>query len=517
MAFPFIFKTQRVAVWAPSTLAVLRGTLAGGSLLGGATGLLGCASLLDIESDPQLVDESPPEEQSTSCEGTLWVKLTTDTDTDASGSARDIAPSYNQGIIDYIGMLNEQRGVSGIRGCEIDLEVGEGDNNPDVTEMTIFGGWRNQPEWDDVSTLFVFGTDPVKEVADRLADDGKLVIAGAFSGSLASPVPISRDVVHPLVGDDGTESSGTDDVSVVGYPNVFFVGMDDSTIARGLLSAISARGGGRVALVADGMCAFCKAPLTAIRQQIGSQARLELGRDVIGVQQSVRSGDEARIQTILDDYFQWEIDAKLADPDYQPVSWLWLGNSVASSSLVGKAVPAVQANIDASLPEADRWTVRLAANPWGFSEETPELCGEACNEILIGVTPVFAWETEDSAGMEDLRAEHARARAREGAGRGLLYRNHHYIRGYAAAMMWHRAVEQAVENGNSSPTGDDIKEALEAFRNEDLEGLTAGPFSFASDDHRSQTRYNVYAIDANGDLVFDGDGSIEPGNLWLGY
>src|SRR5690606_42098591 len=47
-----------------------------------------------------------------------------------------------------------------------------------------------------------------------------------------------------------------------------------------------------------------------------------------------------------------------------------------------------------------------------------------------------------------------------------------------------------------------------ALREEPLEGLTAGSLSFAPDDHRSQTRYNVYAIDADGDWVFDSDGSI---------
>lgn len=482
-------------------------------LLGCAALLSGCASLLDIESDPQLVDESsdPPP---SGCQGTLWVKLTTDTDTDASGSARDIAPSYNQGIIDYIGMLNNQ--PSGIQGCKVDLEVDEGDNSAVRTEQVI-GGWAAGPEWEDVSTLFVFGTSAIKRVAGDLADEGKLVIAGASSGSLASPEPISRDVVHPLVRADGTESSVTDDVSTSGYPNVFFVGMDDSTIARGLLAAISDRGGGRVALVADADCASCVDPLIAIRQQIASQARLELGRDVSGVSQTVGSGDAARIQTILDDYFQWEIDAKLADPEYLPVSWLWLGNSVASSSLVAQAVPAVQENIDESLSEGDRFTVRLAANPWGFSEQTPELCGEACNGILIGVTPVYAWgDTERSAGMRDLTAAHARARSRAGD-EPLLYRNHHYIRGYAAAMMWHRAVERAVESGNSRPTGDDIKAALDSFRDEELDELTAGPLSMTSTDHRSQTRYNVYAIDSDGDLVFDSDGSLHPSNLWLGY
>lgn len=488
------------------------------ALLGVGSALFGCASVLDIESDPQLVSEKPSSTPGV-CEGKLWVKLTTDTDTDASGSARDIAPSYNQGIIDYIQAQNDRS--DGIRGCEIDLQVGEGDNTPVRTEGAI-SGWSAQPEWEDVSTLFVFGTEPVTSVARDLADEGKVVIAGASSGSLASPEPISREVVHPLVTADEaetslTETSVTDDVGGPGYPNVFFVGMDDSTIARGLLAAISELGGGRVALVADASCASCVDPLVAIRQQIASQARLELGRDVPGIEQTVGPGDEERIQTILDEYFEWEINAKLADPEYLPVSWLLLGNSVASSSLVGKAVAAVQENIDQSLPEGDRFTVRLAATPWAFSEQTPELCGEACNGILLGVTPVFAWgDTELSEGMRDLTATHARARSRAGD-EPLLYRNHHYIRGYAAAMMWHRAVEQAVENGHSRPTGDDIKEALEAFRNEDLEGLTAGPLSFAPDDHRSQTQYNVYAIDAGGDLVFDSEGSVQPGNLWLGY
>jgi hypothetical protein len=238
---------------------------------------------------------------------------------------------------------------------------------------------------------------------------------------------------------------------------------------------------------------------------------------VNGVQQGLGNGDATRVQAILDDYFQWEIATKLANPAYVPVSWLWLGNGIVSTSLVGRAVAKVQANIDASLPEGDRWTVRLAANPWGFSEETPELCGEPCNGVLIGATPVYAWgETERSAGMSDLMAVHAKARSQAGQ-EPSLFQNHHYVRGYAAAMMWHRGVNRAIENGNSNPTGDDIKAALDALRNEDLEGLTAGPLSFAPDDHRSQTRYNVYTIDADGDLVFDAEGSIQPSNLWLGY
>jgi ABC-type branched-subunit amino acid transport system substrate-binding protein len=507
MTLPLAFKKERVVVWAASTIAVFRSTLGAGLLFGP----LGCANLLDIEADPQLVAQSP---STSSCQGTIRVKLTTDTDTDASGSARDIAPSYNQGIIDYIDELNDSAGR--IRGCPVELQVGEGDHSAVVTEQVI-GGWRVVPTWREVSTLFVFGTSSVKRVAADLAFDGKLVIAGASSGSLASPAPISRDVVHPLVGADGTESSRTENVRTVGYPNVFFVGMDDSTIARGLLAEISNRGGGRVALVADDECAFCEDPLAAIRQQIGGQARLELGRDVKGVKQGVGNSDQARVQGILDEYFQWEINTKLADPDYEPVSWLWLGNGIIATNLVGRAVAKVQANIDASLPEGDRWTVRLAANPWGFSEETPELCGEPCHGVLIGVTPVYGWgETERSAGMSDLMAVHSNARSKAGQDPS-LFRNHHYVRGYAAAMMWHRGVEQALENGNSSPTGDDIKDALDALRDEGLEGLTAGPLNLAPDDHRSQTRYNVYTIDAAGDLVFDGQGSIQPSNLWLGY
>lgn len=496
-----------VVVRTARNIAYLRGALGAGLFLG----LLGCADVLGIESDAKLVG---PPEPSRKCEGTLGVKLTTDTDSDASGSARDVAPSYNQGIIDYIGELNDRAG--GIRGCPVELEVGEGDNSAIVTEQVI-AGWKLAPDWPRVSTLFVFGTSSVKRVAGDLSDDGKLVIAGASSGSLASPAPLSRDVVHPLVGADGTESSVTEDVSTVGYPNVFFVGMDDSTIARGLLAAISNRGGGRVALVADVECASCIDPMIAIRHQIASQARLELGRDVMGVLQNVRSGDEARVQAILDEYFDWEIERKSADPDYEPVSWLWLGNSVVSSSLVAKAVAQVQANIDASVPEGDRWTVRLAASPWAFSEETPELCGDACNGKFIGATPVYTWgETERSAGMSELMAVHANARSQAGQAQS-LYRNHHYVRGYAAAMMWHRGVELVLEGGVAKPSGADIKESLESLRGEDLEGLTTGLLSFAPDDHRSQNRYNVYAIDGDGDLVFDSDGSIQPSGLWLGY
>ncbi|WP_420894981.1 ABC transporter substrate-binding protein [Sorangium cellulosum] len=102
------------------------------------------------------------------------------------------------------------------------------------------------------------------------------------------------------------------------------------------------------------------------------------------------------------------------------------------------------------------------------------------------------------------------------------YKDQFYVQGHAAALMWRKAVERAIEAGHESPTGEDLKAALESFQNVVLDGMTAGPISFSPTDHRPQANESVYAVSARTDaggvvFRFVDQYSIELDPKWLGY
>jgi branched-chain amino acid transport system substrate-binding protein len=78
-------------------------------------------------------------------------------------------------------------------------------------------------------------------------------------------------------------------------------------------------------------------------------------------------------------------------------------------------------------------------------------------------------------------------------------------------------MEVAIDAGHSNPTGEDLKNALETFRSLDTGGLTAGPITFTSTDHRPQSTENIYKIDSAGQLAFVNGYSIQIVPQWLGY
>lgn len=62
-----------------------------------------------------------------------------------------------------------------------------------------------------------------------------------------------------------------------------------------------------------------------------------------------------------------------------------------------------------------------------------------------------------------------------------------------------------------------IKNALEKFTQEDMEGMTAGPISFTTTDHRPQSNESIYKLDQNGTLSFVNRFNIGLVPDWLGY
>jgi hypothetical protein len=467
----------------------------------GLSMLPACGEILGVESDPVLHND---------CIGTLRVRITTDN----SGSATDTAPPYNNGIYDYLRHLNESEG--GLRGCPIDIDMQDAQYDPAETEKVV-ERWRQQPEWPEVSTLFIFGTGPTTLVAAKEMEEKRIIIPGSYAGSLASPVRVAKDVSYPQVSADGQSISTSERKESPGYPYVFFPATDYSTAIRIAIQSAWAIAPGRIAMVHDtAECAYCVDPLAAGKSYVELLPNMLLGEDLV-VPQTTNDDDEPVIIDKVTAYIQKEIDKKLADPDYVPVSWLWTGNSVFSSSLVGKAAAAAQRLIDEQIEERHRWTLQVMANNWGIGETTPAFCGSDCNGIFYGLFPVPRYgDLRNSVGMDEMMRIHDDYRRKDGHDIE-DYRDVRYVQGYAAALMWRRAVEQAIDAGHNTPTGTDLKNALESFDQVRLDGMTAGPISFSAADHRPQSNEAIYKINDRGDLEFVDRYSIRLDPEWLGY
>jgi hypothetical protein len=509
-----------------SESASLKGTMVSASpvrrgYLIGALGLLAVgatAGLIAWRLWPQAEHHEPPPAVGRGkggCEGTLRVRITTDT----TGTATDIAPPYNHGIEDYLRFLNDTQG--GLRGCPIDIDVRDAHYDPANTEVVI-DEWRQAPQWPEVSTLFIFGTGPTTQVAAKLALEKKLIIPGSYAGSLATPTPISADVRYPEFNSAGHSIMKIVHKTSAGYPYVFFPATDYSTAIRLGIQAAWKISSGRMAMAHEtaDQCLYCVDPLAAGKSYIQELPGMLLGEDLIVPQTSDLNDGPVIVKKVVD-YMRKEIEKKRMSPSYVPVSWLWAGNSLVSSSYVGKGAAEAQQLINRSLPELrGQWQLRVMVNNWGIGEASMKICGPACSGVLYGLFPVPLYgDTHNAIGMTQMLRIHDMYRAKDHATKE-TYADGRYVQGYAAALMWREAVEQAIDAGHKRPTGEDLKNALESFRNVALEGMTAGAISFSPTDHRPQANASVYKLDSNNPrspFTFVEQYSIELGSQWLGY
>jgi serine/threonine protein kinase len=508
-----------------SESASLKGTMVSASssrrgYVIGALGFaaLGAAAALTMYKPRQEARPSAPLVEGrgkAGCEGTLRVRITTDT----TGTATDIAPPYNQGVYDYLRFLNDTQG--GLRGCTIDVEMRDARYDPTHTEMAI-DAWRKTPEWPQVSTLFIFGTGPTTHVASKLTLEKKLLIPGSYAGSLATPVPISADVRYPEFNSTGQSITKNVRKNSPGYPYVFFPATDYSTAIRIGIQAAWKIASGRMAMVheAADQCLYCVDPLAAGKSYIQELPGMLLGEDLIVPQTSDLAEGPVIVKKVVD-YMRKEIDKKRMSPSYVPVSWLWAGNSLVSSSYVGKGAAEAQQLINRSFPESrNQWQLRVMANNWGIGEASMKICGPACSGVLYGLFPVPIYgDTRNALGMTQMLRIHDMYREKDHEPRD-KYADGRYVQGYAAALMWREAVERAIDAGHKTPTGEDLKNALETFHHVVLEGMTAGAISFSPKDHRPQANASVYKLDSSNPrsvFSFVDQYSIELDATWLGY
>jgi hypothetical protein len=445
------------------------------------------------------------------CEGSISVRIFKDTD----GATKDIGVPYYYGLMDYLRNLND---AGGLRGCPIDMKDAE-TSYDDQKTINAYNAWKRDPSWSSVVAIFTWGTGPTASVADQAMADKKILISGSYAGSLASPIPISKDVSYNDISVDFGTAPLTEAKKSLGYPYLFFPSTDYSTGARVAVQTAWKEGGKKIAMF-HGTALYCTDPLAAAKSQVNQlgPTRIQLGRDLI-IEQTATPDENAIINAIVA-YFQQEINEKKAMPDYVPVDWVWSGNTFATTIVMGKALEQARQLIRSQLGAA-AWDIRLIANNWGINDSNGffNSCGgtpNPCVEKVFGIFPFRTYGDVSASGMPTLMDTHDRYRMKDGVDLN-SYRSTPYVQGYVAALMWRLAMEKAIADGNPVITPDILKTYLERFDLQDMQGLTAGRLTFTPNDHRGQSTETIQNITASGVFSFVDTYQLSLDPSWQGW
>jgi branched-chain amino acid transport system substrate-binding protein len=495
------------------------------------------ASLLSVAACAQITgaDGDPPT-VAPRCTGAIHVRIASD----FSGTATDIAIPHFFGLYDHLRYINSQGGLSG---CPIDIQTADNHYTGPGTQ-TVIENWAGKadgstaptdPDWANVNTVFVFGTGPTTTVYPLPQMANKVIIPGSYAGAFTTPDPIDKTITYPFVTTAFAEQSMDEVKKSSGYPYIFYPATDYSTGIRVAIQAAYNIAPGRMAMAHEVVdsCAYCVDPLAAGKRFIKSPAvsGMELGRDLIIPQTS----DPAMAPTIdaaVQSYIMQEVAQVKADPNYKPVMWIWSGNSVFATSILGQSLWKAQTTLidsDMSIPLAIRtsWKLRVIANNWGIGETANTICaGAACtHDNFYGLFPVPKYgDATNSAAMAEIVSHHDHYGALDSAAAPPIpartadqYADVRYVQGYAAALLWEMGMRAAIMAGHRNPTGTDLKEAFEKFDNISLNGATAQPITFTTADHRPQSGEGIYKLDPSGKLVFVARYNIPLMDDWLGY
>ncbi len=490
-----------------------------------AVGTVACASLLDIDTNRRFVEDKAPDaggemtqpdaQPAKICTGSIPLKILYD----ATGATSTVSVPYFWGEFDFLREINESGGIGG---CKVDIESRDYAYSP-TNAVSIYNEWKARPEWSNVVTVFGFGSGDTAALGPLVRVDKKVLISASYAGDIATPEPINKSISVPEVGAAPAFVEGTSNVAKTsdGYPYNFFAGTDSSTAIRVGVYYVSLAGGQRIGFGQCTSSLYCTSPLAA-GKSYALQKGLGIGRDV-NLPLSGAGSSDAEYLTTLRQYFQEELDHKVAVPSYKPVDWLWLGNTSATVARAMKALAVV--NQEKGLQ------VKAITNTFGFDELLFASCGSACVDNLFGLLPFAVYGDLAASEMTKVMALHDKWRARdletaqrEGATDGgdasvpalQAYKNVRYVQGYVSALLWKAGAERALSSGKAI-SGESIKEALETLNRFDTGGLT-DKLTFKARDHRPQSTEVIYKVDVQGKLVrVPPDRTIFLEDQWLGW
>jgi branched-chain amino acid transport system substrate-binding protein len=427
----------------------------------------------------------------------------------SSVAVADVALPIYLGALDSLREINEQ---GGIRGCPIDYQFKQVVFGDSASAVSAYEAFKAEPEWPEVSVIFGVGSADTIALGPKVQEDKRVLFSLAYNGTYASPVAKRTQVAVPETSPTFVESVLETEIDTIGYPYVFFPGVDYSTAIRIAMYHLSTiQPGIRIGFVHCPSNEFCTNPLPA-GKTYAAQFGLLIGRSMF-VELTER--DPTKYGQIVSQYFIEEATREGAVSGYKPVSWLWAGNLTGSTFLLAAALgqqsvapnPGVSGGTWTRAQELMRGA-KIIANNYGFDESLAGLCARlgpgavTCGRIF-GVQPFLPFgdqsagstempklvELHDKWRVRDVGVEHIDPAVLDGSAPPPT-RSVRYVQGYLNVKLLRAAVER-VFDAKKQVTGETLKEALEGLRSFDTGGLTA-PLTFTPDDHRPQSTLSVY-------------------------
>lgn len=408
---------------------------------------------------------------------------------DTTGPTTAIQP-YREAINDSILESNKEQLLkkgNTLYKIEIDWQDYAYDKNKAIT---IYDGWRKEPNWSKIVTVFGWGTNDAYFLSGKAKEDQKVYISASYLGSLATPIDVQKSVVLP----DGTPV----EIKTTGSPYNFYAGTDYSTAIRIAMKFVKDSGGQKL-LFAGCTNTYCTDPLIPARLYAK-----EIGLEIAGTMIVEMTETQEQIDAKVKEFFSKNTFTE------QDKIWIWLGNTLKTAMFTARSV----------LKHAPN-NANMIANNWAFDETAPGQCKDPnqpneqpCANRLFGVMPFALYGDLNYPEMKNvvILQKKWRENNKESTDK---FADTKYVQGYAAFLLWKKAVEQLLKE-NKEITGPNIKAALETFSKVSTGGLTS-PITFTPNDHRPTSGAFIYKVDAQGKLSFLQEVSIELKEDWRGW
>lgn len=416
---------------------------------------------------------------------------------DMTGATRGVGTTAGKGELDYLRALQESGGLGG---CPIDIDV-QDTRYDKATALAVYRAWKARADWPEVSTIFLQGTPMTQILGPLAAEDDKVIISGAYAGELGAPLPTAWDVEVPSLSDAFAAASVSLRKQSNGYSHVFFQGTDYTTAARVAATFVWRQGGRRMAFFYCSTSAFCTDPVDGAKTFLAHLGSTQIGRDL-----AIELDDTAaEVERKVLRFFEEEQRRAAAHADYQPVDWIWFGNTSANTAALGPALVKVRQRLGLE--------VQVIGNNWSVDESLHQQCGTPCTGFYV-VQPFAPFGDASTRGTAALLADHAAFRARDGEPAD-AHRTVQYVYGRVAVATWRIAAERILARGERV-TGASLRAELERFRNVDVEGFAT--VGYTPTDHRPQAGARVARLAESGALELVGQPvvlALQPS--WLGW
>jgi hypothetical protein len=247
--------------------------------------------------------------------------------------------------------------------------------------------------------------------------------------------------------------------------------------------------------------AFCTDPVDGAKTFLQQLGGTRIGRDLF-----LELGDDAQmIERKVLRFFHDELREKASHPDYEIADWIWFGNTSPNAASLGKALKKAHDQLGVA--------VHVIGNNWSVDESLYGRCGDACVGFHV-VQPFALFGDPTAAGTAALLADHAHYRAVDGEPPD-AHKIVQYVYGRVAVATWKIAVERVIDQG-LPVTGPNLREALEQFRNVDVEGFAT--IGYTATDHRPQSGARITRLGTHGRMETIGQPlSLSLQSGWLGW